>query len=186
MNNIMSPLRPTPAQRALDVEKRRARNLKKKRSRQSHPLPNPFGLPPPFYAPRRLCRGALEEKGVHKTSPVLHESPTSAQRTWGIWRNGGLPYRERSGNRKSLSALFQRRPLGFYRNGDGKRVAGTLESEAGGDSPRLFYGRMKRRISGADRKCGFLRFSTGYRGHQHTLCPLYVGNGYPHRPSSAV
>ena len=36
---------PTPAQRALDVEKRRARSLKKTRSRQSHPLPNLFNKP---------------------------------------------------------------------------------------------------------------------------------------------
>ena len=66
---------PTPAQRALDVEKRRARSLKKKRSRQSHPLPNPFGLPPPFMPHAGFAGGHWRRKAYTKQAPFYTNPP---------------------------------------------------------------------------------------------------------------
>ena len=182
----MSPLRPTPAQRALDVEKRRARNLKKKRSRQSHPVPNPFGLPPPFMPHAGFAGGHWRRKAYTKQAPFYTNPPHPHSGRGGFGGMAACPIESEAETASPFRHSSSADRWDFTGMGTEKGWPAPWRAKRGGDSPRLFYGRMKRRISGADRKCGFLRFSTGYRGHQHTLCPLYVGNGYPHRPSSAV
>lgn len=59
-------------------------------------------------------------------------------RAWGIWGKGGLPYKERSGNRKSLSAALRRRLTGILPVGPSCRTTDSvlLTALPAGTNPR--------------------------------------------------